>query len=628
MTLSFLVNITLISFGYSHPISLNNLLIGFDLLIIFLLLINYKINPQDYILKKINTKKTEKIFLIILILLVTLSILGTYAMQLTQNNIFLLILLVSIPIYVIFATIYGTKIKRIYPIIILLIGLSLQLIFMLRFPHIAGADVNVEYFYFQTTLNTLKWNLNLVPNSPLDSCLSISLLPSVYQLFTKMPNPEYLFKGLYVFIFSFTPLIIYKISKKYVNSNYAFLASFFFMSQYFFMKTAASARTNLAVFFVALLVMVIFDDKLSDVQKKILALIFLIAVIISHYSTAYILLIIIGISWILTQIVAKKFQFKRNISILFLLLFASLIFLWYGQITEGAFTKGVYFMGKTFLGINNFFLNEMREDSLNKLVGVGLTSPILSYINLILTWTIFAFVGMGIINTFWKYKENLKISTFNIKCDLINKKIEIEFALMALIACFLLAITILLPFISKGYDLQRVYLIATVFLSIFFILGGLKISQFLKIKNKQYIILLLILIPYSLFSTGAVYEIAGFQSDATLSSNKTVVNQLYISDGECTSAIWISNNYINKTIYTPDSYSRNILISQGLIPLQLTDQYSIPRGNAKLKGYVYFSNFAITEGIKVNNSSLQIKDYNPLTYRNKIYDSGSSIFYN
>lgn len=628
MILGVLINFIIISLGYTNPLSLINLLLGFDLSIIFLVLICYKLNKNKiFTFNKFDIKRSEKIFLTVAVLITILSLLGTYIMQLTNNNVYLIFLLLSIPIYVAFATIYGKSVKRIYPIIIILIASSLQIIFMLRFPHIAGRDVHVEYFYFQTTLNTLQWNINLLSNNPLDACLSISILPAVYQLFTKMPNQEYLFKGLYVFIFSFAPLIIYKISKKYINQIYAFLASFLFMSQLIFMKTAASPRTNLAVFFVALLVMVLFDDKIGSLQKKILALIFLVSVIISHYSTAYIFLILITLSWIITKIFSTKFKFSRNISIIFIVLFFALTFLWYGQVTDVAFTKGINFIGNTFFSLNNFFFDEMREDSITKLAGVGLTSPILSGINLILTWIIFIFIGLGVLKTFLNYKENLNINIFNKKFNLLSKKIEIEYAILALIACALLALTIVIPFISKGYDLQRTYIFTTVFLSFFFIFGALNISKLLKLRSKQCLLILLILVPYSLFATGVIYEIAGFQSDATLSSNGTSLDQLYITDGESASALWISNNNINETIYAPDFSAKSILISQGIISLTKINQYSISQGKSKLKGYVYISNFAMKYGITVNDSSISIENYSPLYNKSEIYESGSSLIY-
>jgi uncharacterized membrane protein len=629
MIMGISINLLLISLGFDKPLSLINLLIGFDIFIIILLSISYKRNRYISLnFKKFDLNVIEKVFVLIGIILIFLSVYGTYIMQLTNNNIFLLILLIFIPIYVIFATIYGQNIQKIYPIIILLIGISMQLIFMVLFPHISGGDVHIEYYYFKTTLNTLQWDINLMPNSAYDACLSISILPAIYQLFVKIPNQEYFFKGLYVFLFSFAPLIIYNISKRYINEIYSFLASFLFMNQYFFMKTAASPRTNIAVFFVAMLVLVLFDDKIPALQKKLLAIIFLISVVVSHYSTSYIFLIMILFSWIIAKIFisTNKLKFNRNISMVFLILFFTLTFLWYGQVTDNAFTHGIDFLGNTINGLNNFFVNEMREEAISKLAGIGLENPFISGFNLFLTWSIFILMGMGVLISFVNYKENLKLINNKKINSFLKKRIDVEFGTLSLISILVLTMTIVIPFVSKGYDFQRIYMLTTIFLSFYFVFGTLNLMKLLKLRFKPHIIILLILVPYSLFTTGVLYEITGYNSDVTLNSDVITFDNIYITDAEVKNALWLSRSIGNK-IYTADASAKNLLISQGLISPLKIDDYSISIGKTNINDFIFLSNFDKKYGIFMNNSSLKIEDCSFLSNKNVIYDSGFSLTY-
>jgi uncharacterized membrane protein len=604
-------------------------MVGFNFVNMALLLISYKINKNKYFLfHRIDLNNYEKIFLAVSIFLLTMSLFGAYLMQLYNNNILILLFFILVPIYIAFATIYGKNLTKVYPLIIVLIAFSLQIVYMLRFSHITGKDVHYEYFYFKTTLNSLQWNMDLLPSPyrSYDVALSINILPAVYQILSKFPNPEYFFKGFYVIIFSFAPLAIYKISKKYIDKKYAFLASFLFMSQYFFMKTAASPRTNLAVFFVALFVMVLFDDKIGSLQTKIISFFFLLAIILSHYTTAYLFFILIAFVFILSKIFSQKIDFTGSkISLIFVILCFTLLFFWYGQATQNAFTEGINFIGNTISGLNNFFLDDLRDDSTLKFVGIGFTNPILQGIYLLLTWIVFISMGAGVLISFLKYKEYISLSHFNKKFNLYNK-IDIDFALMSLIACFFLASSVLMPYISKGYDLERLYLFSTVFLSFFFILGIFEISELLKLKSKKHIIILLILIPFSLYNTGAMYEIMGHETDISLVSSGMRFDQAYVSDAEIQNALWISNN-INNTIRTTSVSNKLLLISQGLIYPTKIDTYAITEGKTTIKDFVFISNFDLKYGINVNDTYIPIENYSPLFNKSNIYDSGLSLVY-
>jgi uncharacterized membrane protein len=180
-----------------------------------------------------------------------LSIFGMHVMNTRDNNIILIFLLFLIPTYVVTVCFFNHKFpKRIYPVVIFSISISLLLLMSLRSNHILGIDTHMEYYLFQTTLDNLHWHVGIMGNA-LDACLSISLLPTIYQSILNV-SAEFLFKVLYSLIYSVSPLIIYILSKKYIGESYAFLVSFFFMSQLDFFWTPLHARTHTAILFFAL----------------------------------------------------------------------------------------------------------------------------------------------------------------------------------------------------------------------------------------------------------------------------------------------------------------------------------------------------------------------------------------
>ena len=212
-----LLNNLLYCLGYLTPLSTISLLISFNIAFVVFAIIAYRTNKNKvFSLLDINLSTSEKAFLIVPILFPALSILGTHLMKTSDNNIILIFLLILIPIYVAFICFFNQKFpKGLYPVVIFLITISLILIYMLRFAHICGHDVHREYYFFQMILNNLHWSV--AGDSALDACMSISLLPTIFQSILNINAQEYLFKGVYVSVCSFGPLAVYVISKKYIG---------------------------------------------------------------------------------------------------------------------------------------------------------------------------------------------------------------------------------------------------------------------------------------------------------------------------------------------------------------------------------------------------------------------------
>jgi len=258
MAFGLLFNMICLGVGYATPLSTSPLIIYFGVILLTLGIIAYKVNGEafSFNLSDFKLSTTETAFLVPSFVFPLLSIGGVYLMNATDNNVVLMLLLFLIPGYAILIAVLRRKVpERIFPVIILLTGISLMLMLPLRSSHIVGMDTHDEYYLFQQTSSNLHWAV--FENSVLDVCLSISLLPAIYQSFLNM-NPEFLFKILYVVIISTLPLVVYIISKKYIGSFYAFFSSLFFLSIINFIWTAYYIRSNMGVLFFALAIMALF----------------------------------------------------------------------------------------------------------------------------------------------------------------------------------------------------------------------------------------------------------------------------------------------------------------------------------------------------------------------------------
>ena len=632
MFFGLLLNNSSLGFDYETPLATSPLLISFNIAFVILVIIGYKINKEPiFSLPKFNLSTPEKAFIIVPILFPALSIFGTNLMNTTDNNILLMLTLFLIPIYVIFVCFFNQKFpKRLYPVVIFLISISLVLMFALRSNHIIGADRHVEYYFFQTTLNDLYWDIT--GRSILDACLSISLLPAIYQSILNT-SEEYLYKILVPMMISILPLIIYLLSKRYIDELYAFLASFFLMSQYIF--AFPGGRTQVALLFFALAMLVFFSEGIDVLSKKLLFVIFMLSCLVSHYSTTYIFFVIMLGSFLALKIFSTRYYFKMFITATLVFLFFTTIFLWYGQVTGTAFTFGIFFIKDTLISLQNFFIIESRSGPMQRIIGMGIMQDVISFqIEFILTWIAFAFIAIGIISMVKRYKEMIILPAIkSLKPEFLKRRFEIEYFVIALACSGLLGVTVAVPYLSVGYDLNRIYNMAAVILSFFFVMGGMILSKYLKVR--AYVVILVILIPCFLCALGPMHSIFGYPRSIVLNSEGKLYDMYCTHDQESCGARWLGN-YVNyategiyrRGIYAADYYGGLRLTSQGAIPQSAIDTWTFGK-HEKINGPIYLSFTNIVNGELKNNGEIcNMTDYQDvLTEKNKIYDSGCSRIY-
>jgi uncharacterized membrane protein len=562
MLVGLFINYSFSSLGYKSPLSTIPILFSFSLIFIIMILgSKWDTSIKIYFPIHFFTAK-EKLFLILPFIFPTLSIVGVFFINKTGNNFVIMLLLMLIVMYVIIICFFDKEIpERLYPLFIFSISISLLLLLSLRSNHIIGIDAHKEYLFFRTTLNGFKWDV--FNNSRMNACLSVSLLPTIYYSILNV-NPESLFKILYPLIYSSSPLAIYILSRKYISETFSFLASCFFMFQFNFIWTSANARTNLAIFFYILSMVALFSDKISLFNKRVLLILFMFSVSLSHYSTTYIYFFEAILYFICIEIISKKYPMERKISYMFPLLFFAFVFFWYSEITTSSFEGGLLFIKSSLVSLNDFFVQESRGDETQALFGAGLMEKSLPYsIEFFFRWFTFLFIGIGIITMILKYKET-SFPKLNVKnVNFMKQKFEVEYFVMSLIAAGLLIITVALPYVSEGYGIDRIYGLAITFLSIFFVIGGISISKVLNNNKSQlqtYAILLFVLIPYFFCISGVTYNLFGESRSIILNSEGSQCDSMYVFDQEVTCSKWIEiHNAQNLSINSDRGGLRQLL---------------------------------------------------------------------
>lgn len=644
MIYGLIINLIAIGIGFDSPLSTNSLLIAFNVLLLFMTFYCYKKNIFN---NQISIKSLMgglfNPYIITPIIFVYLSIIGVLLMNIYNNNIVLLILLFLISFFIIITYLGHKKVpNKTYPISIYFISLSLVLMLALRSDHIIGADVFTEFLVFKYTFNQMQWNL--ITNSILEPCLSISILPAIYNRFLNL-EPEFLFKILFALLCSIFPLVIYSISKKYVYSSFAFIAAIFFMTNQNFLWTEANARASIAMLFIALSIFSLFVLNVNEMKKKLLFIIFMVAAVFSHYASAYIFFFILTGMAIGSVIFTKRIKnYKNFVSISLAILAFLLIFTWYSQISGTAFDLSVFFFKNTLLGLQNFFSEDLRSSAAQTLYGSGiLEKNSITILHFILTWTSFLLIGMGLIGVLLN-RMNLFFGELSVKNYIIKKTFDTEYLIISVTTIIILFLIFAFPFISQGYGLGRAFPIASTVLSVFFVIGSFILLSFIKKLALNYkrlkklhqvdiikyskIITLIILIPYFLCITGAMYAIFELPFTVVLSSNGSTYDNAYVHGQEISGINWLISNKNDSRIFSDIYGQMRIKTYSGKLKYYMDNSNVIilNEKTTKIKGYIFLRYFNVVNDtlITYNDSKINITNYNEFYNINLIFDNGGS----
>lgn len=602
------------------PLSLQSLLISFNIILVILAFIAYKRNKNEFNVENIfNFKKfdlQDKLIspLIFPIIFPFLAIFGAYMMNTQGNNTILLAMLSLIPTYVVAVVILRDRIpEATYPIAVLMIGMALSLMYGLRGYNITTGDASTEYYVFYLTLNNFHWEaLSFYDN--VNACLSVTILPVLYRVLLGMEG-IYVFKVLYNLFLSIIPLCTYLLVKKYMENHYAFLSSIFFMAQHPFISILGWIifRQIVAQLFFVLSILVLFDDKINGLNKKLLFIIFMVGVILSHYATAYIFFILVLLYWLVVNLRTITTKIDKMMTSVLIIIFFIFIFLWYAYIAEVPFNSAINFIKRNLINFIYLFSEGIQSE---KVILVKEAEQIPEKISVIIYNISFIFISIGVLTLIKKRKHT---------------KFDEKYILMMFLCLCLLALLVVISPALVGYGPDRVYQQLLVFLAPAFVIGGKNISKFIsRLFNSKLdlslTVILIVLILQFFSATYLIFQFCGVPRSEVLNSDGIRHELYYVYDMDVAGARWIYNHKINELDVWGD-YPGSFIYGQldkvrakGSFSsrLELKDEYIYLRTVNTVKGHIY-----LTWGVKESISNY----INLFLTKNKVYGNGGSEIY-
>lgn len=668
MLLGLMINYILPFFGIVKPLASLPLVFSHFILISSLSYIFYKKNSNELI----NFSITEiNVFTILLpVTLAIVSILGVGLLNNTNNNNLILFLYPLIAIFFLYFFL-NKKIYSdlVYSSVIFFSALALLFTYSLRGGNILGWDINEEFQVFSRTLENLKWSMSYYKGLDYNACLSITILPTVFRVLTGI-SAQYIYKFLMQVLFAVLPLSVFSIAKKYLNVRYSFAAAFIFLSQtWFYEQMPALIRQEVAFLIYASILIVLFKNNINNRVRYILISIFSIGVVLSHYTTSYIAIVVFTIFSIVNVFWGKYFGFNiRKASVYMLSFMMIILFVWQALITDTGDAFNKFIRLKDRKGIEKIELTENLKnlDLQEKVANILNSNPsklnevyfdvVKQYLvnqdstkydnveaskfipvpvkDVVYTDSIFSETISFFVLNFGRLFKILVIVFLTLygiyQFTLIHsKKMSIDsisFIVLNAVFYILILLMSIVPFLQVHYNLSRLFLQGYITLAVFSIIGIKYITDKIKFSNLFFASLIVLMF---LYQSGFVGHYFGGVKKITMETIPSDFYTYYIYDSEKASAKWLKNVISDTDKIQSDNIANLRLQSFGDTNAYNTKIFPL---SIRKDSFVYLSKINYIDNMAVlqyNNISFTYEYPRSFLDSNKnmIYSNSNSIIY-
>lgn len=280
-----------------------------------------------------------------------LSIVGPLRLNHGGGNGYVMTLLLGLSLFGAYLFRHAERVSAsVLPFLLYLISLALLLMTSLRGWFISGHDIQREFFVFQLAKDAGLWSHAAYVDA-YNACLSITILPTMLANTLHVPD-VYIYKVLFQMLFALVAVIVFLLSRKWLETRTAVLATLFFVIfPTFFQDMPFLIRQEIAFLFFGLMLLVLFEESIALWLRQALFMCMGVGVILSHYSTTYTILFIFGLvsfslvligrgrgmaTRMLTRISPVNVQFlpQRKITVAMVTVLFLLSVLWTSVITD------------------------------------------------------------------------------------------------------------------------------------------------------------------------------------------------------------------------------------------------------------------------------------------------------
>jgi uncharacterized membrane protein len=618
--------------GISNPLSSIPITVSVSSVMSILYVFTYLRSKEPA--KSDGAEPVLSLITVVLISLPLMTLVGTQLLRSYVNNYLLLLMIILVCLVVLCAFSKRLLPTELFPLAIFVVSLSLLLHMSLSTDFLMGADIQIEYYFAKMVSVNSVWDRTIAHSY--NSMLSVTILPVIYQTFLKM-DIDWIFKIVYPMIYALVPVTLYIAYRKLAGSLVAFLAAFFFLSiETFYVQMLGLAREMIAELFLALLILLIVEEKVSSPKRKLLFVFIGAALVVSHYALSYIFMVCLVFVLLMSLFWGRREpKSSRTVSLDTFSLYFVIAFVWNLFVSQGSISSLTSILHHIYVSL----AESAPAPGVSGFMPLSV-SPIHD-VHKYLFYLLQLFIVLGFL---WLVVRRKK-TQFNP-----------EYSSMTVASMFILALCVLVPSFAQGLLISRFYHIVLFFLAPLCILGPSKIlnwtanlrfrlSRFAKKRvpnHKNGVVALLLvavlLISFFLFQVGFVYQVTGdVPSSIALSRNHMnnwtlYMNDLYIDGGEVASARWLSTYSAREsTVYADTGIA--LLTSYGSVPQERITRYTEDSktivGASTHIAYFYFGRLNVVNGIVEGSDRLwKISDFsNIIDNMSRTYSNGLSDIY-
>lgn len=174
-----------------------------------------------------------------------------------------------------------------------LVAMSLLLATSLRGWSITGHDIASEYLTFVLTNDAQRWQMSSWENA-YNACLSLNILPTILSQATGLSGVV-VFKVLLQLVFALVPVMTFLLAGRFLPRRLALASAVITMAlPTFYTDMPYLVRQEIAFFFLALLLLAA-TAPTAGRRRLLLVGFFGVGVVLSHYSTTYVMLLGLGL---------------------------------------------------------------------------------------------------------------------------------------------------------------------------------------------------------------------------------------------------------------------------------------------------------------------------------------------
>ena len=318
--------------GVTAPLRATPLLVGFDVICLALLATSVNASPTTVIRWHSPYSLSKLAWLLVL---PAIAAAGALRLNSGHGNGVALIALCVLVVMLIMAAVFSSRFdETLLRTVLYATGLAMVWSDSLRGDPLYGFDIATEYQRLQQTIVTGIWH-TAHSNDAYGAMVSVTVMPTEFHALSGIPGLLVL-KVVYPAIYAFFPIAIFDLARKVLSYRWAFVAAAFTIGQYAFAEMAGFARQEIALVFFAALVAAMLDTRMQRRQQWALVALLGVAMALSHYSTTYVAVTVIGLLLPMQWVVSRFREIPRVTGaavVAFIATFAGAV-IWYAPITS------------------------------------------------------------------------------------------------------------------------------------------------------------------------------------------------------------------------------------------------------------------------------------------------------